>query len=297
MAELGEPVAIGVISDEEWKCPFAHEKPGKVDNDLGNSSEKLGSRVTNGYSTQLWADDGGKIVPKKNQKLAPPTTKESDCPKGNVQFGDDSYPFSVSAHHLIPADASLPNSSLIDYIKAGDKIWGDIGYDVNGAENGLWLPTHSSLSTLMKKGKLLPNAAFGIKYGELADLAEKNKENELMVASFHQRYTYLVMDQTGRQFHDAHTDYSDEVVKKLDSITVKLLNISAFHCDKCKEAATDGSSKLPPPHTLVFRLNALSRRLAGFLWGNPLRWAPPWFTSRFAASLAADAKVWESMGL
>lgn len=295
MPELGEPVAIGIVDDEKWECPFEHEKPGDLKNDLGNSSGKLGTRLANGHSTQIWAQEGAKIVQKKEQELAAPLSKEDDCPEGDVQFGDDTFPYSVAAHHLIPADASLPKSSLMDYIKGGSVIRSDIGYDVNGAENGIWLPTHSKLSTLMKKGKLLPNAAFGIKYGELADLADKNNENNMMVASFHQRYTYLVMDKTGRQFHDAHTDYNDEVVKRLDGITVKLLNLSNFHCDKCKEAKTGGSDKLPPPYALVFRLNALSRRLAAFLQGSPLRWAPPWFTSRFAAGLAADAKVWETL--
>jgi hypothetical protein len=292
--ELGEPVTVGMVDDHDAECPFSHEKPVKVKNDLGNSSSKLGTRVTNGWSTQLWIMEDGKVKPKENQKLVPPTP-DSDCPGPPVTMGDETYPYSISAHHLVPADAALPKSDLIQYIKAGDKIWGDIGYDVNGAENGLWLPTHAALSAQMKKGRVLPGQVFGMKYSELTARVEANEEENSLFATFQQRYTYQVMERTGRQFHDAHPDYSSFVIEVLNKIHLSLATVSSA-CPKCKEIL-EQNGKLRPPHTLVFRLNKVSDRLRGFLSGPPYGWRRPVFTSRFATDLAADARVWKTMGL
>lgn len=292
MSELGEPVAVGAVDTDDWECPFEHDKPGTVQNDLANSSSKLGTRVTNGWSTQLWEEKSDKIDPKINQPLVTPVP-EDECPAPPVRVGDEDYPYSRSAHHLIPADAALPRSHLIHFIKQGAKIRGDIGYDVNGADNGIWLPTHTALSSAMKKGRVLPGMVFGIKYGDLSALVDRNQEENTMMATFQQRFAYQVMERTSRQFHDAHLDYSDFVVKALNKIFVNLINISNYNCTKCQQAKS-GGGKLPPPHRLVFRLNELSRRLRGFLTGNPLGWRRPLFTSRFAQDLAADARIWSS---
>jgi hypothetical protein len=290
MAELGEPVAIGVITDEEWKCPFEHKKPGTATNHLDNDSEKLATRVRNGWSTQVWAEEGDNIVPKDNQTLAPKIDEATDCPGGTVDVDGIPRPYSVAAHHLIPGDASLPKSKLMKFIKEGE-IWGDIGYDVNGAENGLFLPTQTALMREMHASEgVLPNMEPGVrKWQDLSKYIKKKKESRFGIMSFQEVYAYRIMLKTGRQFHDAHPEYSKKVIEDLEAINVKLVATSGYHCDKCKESK-DKDGKLPPPYMLVGRLNALSRRLAGHLWGNAIRWNEPYFTSRFARSMAEDAR-------
>ncbi len=295
MTQLGEPVAIAVIDESQWECPFAHDKPGKVKNQLENDAGKLERRVRRGVSTQLWAEEGGKIVAKARQKLAPPVDETVDCPEGSVDVDGGSYPYSISAHHLIPGNEALPNSDILKYLESGAEVWGDVGYDINGAENGIWLPTHSSLSTEMKQGRLLPGETAPLGYADLTAAVEKANEENAVIGTFQQRYTYQVMERTGRQFHDRHLDYSNEVIGELNKIAAKMTVVAGMHCDKCKNAKKV-NGKLPPPHPIVGRLNALSRRLAGHLWGNPLRWKSPYFTSRFAREMAADALIWKQMG-
>src|SRR3954454_20776290 len=67
--ELCESVALGTVSERDWDCPFAHKKSKGVTNKLGKSSKKLGTSLTDGISTKLWADEGDEIKQKEDQKL------------------------------------------------------------------------------------------------------------------------------------------------------------------------------------------------------------------------------------
>lgn len=297
MTQLGEPVALGEVDSDDWECPFSHDKPGKVKNDLKSgkgASTRLGSRLRRGWSTQLWINDSGTIKPKRRQTLVAPC-KEDDCTPPPVRVKLDGltsqdFQFSRSAHHLIPAEASLPKSHLLNYIKEGSFISGDIGYDVNGAENGVWLPTHQALSIPMSQGKVSLPGAGAVSYSGISG------EGTDSVGGFVHRYTYAVMEHTNRQFHDAHEDYSNHVIKVLNKIMVNLVVISSHHCEKCREARA-GGGKLPPPHTLVGRLNLVSQRLRNFLVGGPLQWRPPLFTSPHAKDYAINARIWADRGL
>ncbi len=65
------------------------------------------------------------------------------------------YPVGFAAHHLIPAQASLRDSPLLAWMckyqeaqefkgkpkkKQWDVVWSNVGYDVNGFQNGVFLP-------------------------------------------------------------------------------------------------------------------------------------------------------------
>jgi len=85
------------------------------------------------------------------------------------------FPFTVAAHHLIPGNASLYDGGvgLVNYMKDGGKIKslagkeytikGNIGYDVNGSHNAVWLPGNYAIQTALparvRKGKSLPARA------------------------------------------------------------------------------------------------------------------------------------------
>jgi hypothetical protein len=281
MAEIGELVSIGEIDTDDWECPFSHDKPGVVQNDLSCDPQKLGRWMTSGKSTRLWDDSTGTV--KKKKMPAPKQKKTAAIPAPHRayvaldQLGNSMFvPFSVAAHHLIPGEASLPESSLINYVKGGKIISSDIGYGVNGRENGIWLPTHHAASQNMP---ILPYETEQHAYASLTPGGSP------MVGSFVTRYTQAVMEAARCQFHDAHPDYSDFVIKVLNKIQTNLATIKNFNCKKCMDAK-QGGGKLPPPHRLVFRLNNVSARLATFLVGPAMGWRPPVFTSPHAREWA-----------
>jgi hypothetical protein len=286
--ELGEEVAVEEIDDDNWECPFSHDKAGVVQNDLNTSASKLGTCMGNGTSTRKWDDSSGTFKPKKidapKQKKTDVIAEPHEVFLALDHLGNSIFtPFSVAAHHLIPGEASLPESSLIGYIKGGDIISSDIGYGVNGRENGIWLPTHHALSQHMP---VLPFQTEAHAY------ASMSSEGNDTVGSTVSMYTQAVMERTNCQFHDDHTsatDYSNFVIRVLNKIHANLVAIKSSNCDKCKEV-TDAGGKLPPPHSLVYRLNNVSTRLAGFLVGSPRSWRPPVYTSPHARSFASSAR-------
>lgn len=60
---------------------------------------------------------------------------------GTVQIDGVATPLPVhsAAHHLIPGNASLKTSQLLPHLHTEGKATGNIGYDVNNFENGVWL--------------------------------------------------------------------------------------------------------------------------------------------------------------
>lgn len=286
--ELGEEVAIAEVDTDDWTCPFSHDKPGTVANELDTDPAKLGTRMANGTSTRLWDDSSGQVQPKKvdvEKQTASDAIKEPyEVYVALDHLGNSvRMPFSVAAHHLIPGEASLPKSSLINYVKGGKVISSDIGYGVNGRENGIWLPTHHALS---QKMPILPYSTRKHSYASLSS------EGNDMVPSVVSLYTQAVMEQATCQFHDDHTratDYSNFVVKVLNKIQTNLATIKNYNCKKCMQAKSNGG-KLPPPHSLVHRLNMVSSRLASFLTGPAAGWRPPVYTSPHARSWANSSR-------
>ncbi len=291
MPELGEPVAVGVVSEWEGECPFTHETTDhKIKNKLDKSSGTLGSSLNKGVSTRLWEEKGGAYEQKEDQKAAkeskakccgwPPSsyvTVESLTPGVTMQA-----PFSPAAHHLIPTNASfLPCSSLMAFVaeSKGDKILGEIGYDVNGAENGIWLPTHTALVNGMADGTYpVPGASTG-DYGALPK-------------PFKQRYAEAVMKHTSRQFHTTHRSYSSWVKGVLEKITLKMLAMKEVgKCEKCKKIVKDLKGKRKPPHTLSLRIDSLSMRVRKYLYGSAVSWRAPLFTSSYAAKYAESVRA------
>lgn len=162
----------------------------------------------------------------------------------------------LAAHHILPVKA-VEGSSLIKYIeKEKGEIEGDIGYNINGAENGIWLPCHTAGVPTRRVSR-----------------------------SRNRGYADAAMTHANRQYHAGnHPNYSKHVKKRLNGIKVMLLKFSK-DCPKC-----DQQEKYSPPHVLVFRLNNLSGRIRGFLKGSPRSWRKPLFTSPQAKEFAADVR-------
>lgn len=241
MTEVAEPVLISLVNESSGPCWYCEkDKPSKKlkndleahgqtnvsedvdavpENDLGNSSSKLGDSLGN--------------KPDNWDITNPDSTLRSD--------GALTVKITPAAHHCIPGNASLkrvPNL-ISDFMSEGGKYAhnSDIGYDVNSAQNGVWLP-----------GNYNVRVANGWK-----------KTWSVCEDSFIEEYTKKAMDEAKCQFHDAHDSYSDHVIKTLENFYNELSKrkaAEAKECPVCKKSM-EGKEK-DPPFGLVAKLNKAS---------------------------------------
>jgi hypothetical protein len=146
-------------------------------------------------------------------------------------------------HHLIPGNESLKQSEILPWIFASDEIEADIGYDVNNAVNGVWLPSNNA----MRSNAEPPRPC--------------SWDNDKVKTD----YVILAMDESDGHFHDRHVDYSKFVVKVLNKIANRMLGLPFLNmdCPYVTEPAPSGKAK--PPYFLYIRLNGVSQRLATHL--------------------------------
>lgn len=287
--DIGE--AVSVAMESSGKCPMQHEEPAKITSQPAKSVksvETLKSNMASGKSTILFDVDGsGKLADKGLQVRCSedPSPKDDIVAKHGaspIKLDGRDYPLSVAAHHLIPGEDSLPKSPLAKFVwKSEGTIAGDIGYHIDGAENGLWLPTHQSMSAAMGEGKVRvtsesdPSKTERARYGEMSKLDDGSTHT-----SFIYGYTQIAMQLVGGQFHDSHKEYSQKVVDMLGAVALWVHQASSS-CQKCADAIKQ-DGKVPPPHFVAFRLNALAGHLRSLLIGSPLGWKEPFFTSGYA---------------
>jgi hypothetical protein len=227
MSEIGEAVGVALADELTTECPFSHDEgPHDKKNDLKNNSHKLGSSLAGDGDPEPDVEVTYTFLGKKK-------TVKVIC----------------GAHHLIPGNASLAKSQkLLKLMKKGE-LKGDIGYGVNHANNGVWLP-----------GNYAWNAQSALRWGRLS--AEGGLEIQYA-------YAYAAMSKMRRQFHDAHPVYSGEVRAILEKIRLKLLDVKAG-CEKCQEV--NGKKPYNPPYGLVGILDGVSAHLLGMVTGSSVLW-------------------------
>ncbi len=247
MTELCEAIAFGEFGEDKNKCPFSHKKkkPDEKDNVMPkswgeNDAHKLGTNLSDEYHF-----------------------------KENIEFelwGED-HEAQYTPHHLIPGNASWPNTKLQKWVEKGvsNHIKYNYGYDVNGQENGVSLPGNNGFKKMT---------------GESWATLHPDNQAEYAIECMKQSSDH-------RQFHDAHKAYNEFVVNSLDKIAAKLENkIKRKGTPGCgkKNCHGDTRKKKPfePPLVLLARLKAVALRLEKHLVGNPKGWKMPIYTSRFA---------------
>lgn len=221
MTDIGEMVAVNVMAPNKEDCWYCKEEqaieerenkldedPDSVDsseNSLGNSSSKLGTALKN-------------------------------RPSWKITVSGDEIEVTPAAHHLIPGNASLKKATkLLKFMKKGDTVDGNIGYNVNHKSNGEWLPTY-------------PASGWG----------SLNQDE----------YAIQAMTVATAQFHNAHGQYNDTVSKTLSAIADKLSKKS----DKCPICGDPMKNARSPPYGLVRRLDAVSGRYRKYLKWPPRKW-------------------------
>lgn len=309
--DMGELAAFELSLAKEYKakCPFADDEPGGSeagdedikDDDLDgvqaaqkNDGGKLGENLE---SALAGAAEGGPF-PSKDFLVR---EKANDSYRGRqskveiTQFKDASggaFPFTVAAHHLLPGNASgLTKESkkktltkIFQYMakdqefeslaKKKYKIKHHIGYDVNGAHNGVWLPGNYAIKTAKPKRKTKSGRTLAARPGT-TPVSGKSWRG---LGSEHEQWQYDYVAATckaaGGQFHDSHErPYSANVRKWLAKINVAL-QVHQDYCEDCQK-----KTEVPPPYRIKRRLYAMSRCLRGYVTGPPVAWKHPWFTS------------------
>jgi A nuclease family of the HNH/ENDO VII superfamily with conserved AHH len=287
MTEMLETIAIGFSTQISEKCPFVDksvagcsEEEENVGNDDRRAVRSIQANSGGVLGENLIAARPG--APGTINNIYPPPKAESEKPVdtkryngGRVKVKDDdfAYPYMVAAHHLVPGNAALAKSSLYKmYMKKGGKprdkansqyqyeIQENIGYNVNGAHNGVWLPGNYAIR---RKAKNLPASIKGKSWVKMMQKAPDWCFN----------YMVAVVKSKGAQFHDSHVEYSEKVLEYLEKICISLLN----HHQACKQCKR--KKEIPPPYSVKTRLYAFSKALLGKVRGHPSVWSSPWITS------------------
>lgn len=236
MTELAESIAIS--ADDPWECPFSHRQ---VKNDK-----------TNYVPAPDTKNDAGKLSRNLDADSKHLTPIDISFEVGEKEHD---HVAQFSAHHLIPGNESWPKSDLYKWIdKRPGHISGDIGYDVNNAENGVDLPSHTTEKSWSAK-----------------------------TPAFQKAFAFACMeaDSGKRQFHDRHPAYSKFVIKALNKVAAKLEVKESPGCGK-KNCSAGNEKPFAPPYSLNIRLDGISGRLRKYLRGDETKWRKPLMTSRFA---------------
>ncbi len=224
--------------------------------------------------------------------------KTKNFPVYKKSSSDEDYEVQYAPHHLIPGNGSLKGSAVVPFMGDSDSIDeysegqaskikedGFIGYDVNAAENGEWLPSPYALS--MCNDWPSEKDVQVLKRRRLGDFKGISEE-------FKTAYVAAAIETFDRQFHMSHGDYEDKVREILDTVAERLALMSDGGI--CPEAQKNKSSdgKFDPPYGLVARLNVLSNNLRRLVIG-PL-WRPPLYTDGKTKEYAKDLKVTTKKG-
>lgn len=346
MTQLGEPVAVGDIKDNESDCPFDHTEPEPpvVKNDLIGVGSTLARRMKGGKSTLLYEPFVTTVdeildprhrqghpfegTGKHRAKPVKVPIEVSNPKKGKPAVVVHLFPVTCAAHHCIPAQESLKHSKLLAYmvdkntpedlkdgkstITFGDgRVWADVGYDVNGAENGVYLPGNYAVG----------GGRGGMKVWEGADDNEDDDDEEpdvdvddmmtdepiddgepqsnVLTGELYDvagstrkwRYVRQAMKLAPGQFHDRHEDYSAFVLQVLEKIFANYKKLEERHigekkCKECKKKADKFKSLgIPTPFGLAPRLNGVSAWMRGHLSGK--QWPPNLYTSKWVQNYLA----------
>ncbi|SMF56296.1 A nuclease family of the HNH/ENDO VII superfamily with conserved AHH [Alteromonadaceae bacterium Bs31] len=280
MTEIIESVAVTMINldkHSEPDCPFCNakeEKPKVENNDFDQDSDEDTSEVlglVGGIEGYTHKNCSGALGTALGGKAAVPSTK-------GVTAEDWKYELEVAyaAHHLIPGHGSLDKSELYKggkYLRHKGQKEGNIGYNVNCKQNGVWLPGNYAYS----------QKSSGSEWGTKG---KKLKEYHDVSA---QDYVSQVIGKAGRQFHDAHRKYNTFVKNQLNKINDKLsVTSEEAWCEEGKKQSEGKEENIRPLYQLVGRLGHLSNRMKRKLITPTSGWNTNVYTSSYSMQWMHD---------
>jgi hypothetical protein len=249
--DLGESVSVNMIVDEKHDdetCAFckATEPPKEIINELDAHHDE-------DSKTYKFKNDAGRLGTALGGK---PEAKV-------VTLNDKPFDAAVAAHHLIPGNAALKESKLFksnEYLWKDGKAKGNIGYNINATENGIWSPGNYGVR---------PWGAEGVDFiASNPDLSPKD-------------FAFGAIEKWHTQFHDAHVDYNKFVLDCLDKVYDKLEAKKDIWCPEAKKKTKKKPEEREPIYSLVQRLNTISARMGKMLKFPTTNWKRNIYTSRF----------------
>jgi hypothetical protein len=324
MPQIGEGVKPTVLDMKDPDCPFDHEleEPPDVENKLVGSGTTLRSEMKQPKQTRLYApmmESGVQSIKNPKDVSTHAFYKKKDCVAVTFKDNDgteetEKYPVTCAAHHCIPAQESLQHSPLLTFmVKQGvpedlklgpynkGSVWSDVGYDVNGLQNGVYLPGSYAVGGGRGGLGVWAPTDDGDDDGPDPDdeapapTSGKKKSSKRTIDGVRYQikdsnpawqYVKGAMDKAPGQFHDTHRDYSQgpvqtvlkEIFEEYNDRLDKIEDEDDEACGECAERAkTFAKLGHPTPYRLVERLDTVSSNLAGYLTG-PL-WVENIFTS------------------
>ena len=276
--EFDEAVAITNISEHKGHCPFC-------------PLEKVEAKNKISY-----------IGVDNNSSTLRDNLKDSGDPQSEHLYVDHDFElygrYSAEAHHLICGNEVLKEEGeiecyLIKQSKATSKGQSgylepnDVGYNVNCAKNGIWLP---SVADVFRKIDGEPEEWWG-------DQSKWNKKNvnktsRISIEEWKKvDSAFIVMESVKRQFHkgshedvgEPHNNYVTMAISKLRQVTV-FLNHYAEICPMEDDGGTRDEPPFYPPHGVSRILDLLSESLKNELEGHPSTWN--YFISEYALECA-----------
>lgn len=208
MTEINEAVVALLIEDidhdPETCCFCARSAPESRTNDTNASADEDDDMHLDPVTWVKFDNNSGTLggnltkseLPKKVYWVV--QTSETTY-RTSTQDERNALPVAVAAHHLIPGNAALKPSRLKKEKKflGGDgTAEGNIGYDINKAENGIWATGNYAITSWGAGASLFEGHAFG--------------------------YASAAIETVCVQFHDAHPVYSTHVLKALNRLADKV---------------------------------------------------------------------------
>lgn len=263
MTDFGEAITFAISTDRhDEDCYFCNSHPTPKDDSLV---------VTDDYDEDKDLDGADATVERFYNSAKQLGTALGGKPsRRDLKLSEEGeYPCSVAAHHLIPGNASLKRSELFTsakYLRVEGSAKGNIGYDVNSAPNGQWLPGNYAQRPWGTDG---------------ADFQKKSGLSP-------QTYAFAAIETYMCQFHDAHEDYSRFVIKVLNQIATKLDLVGRIWCPNADQEEEKPENR--NLYALVNRLHTVSARIRRMLVFPTANWKRNVHTSRFAQQYMATHK-------
>lgn len=263
--ELGEGVVVALMHSEEHNeqtCAFctASKKPTTEENVLTDAFDEDANLSGLEMDGVKFKNSAGKLGDDMIANGDSHVTGEV-----TLEGYDKKLPVTTAAHHIIPGNAALKTCKLMPYLHSEGKAQGNIGYNVNNYENGVWLCGNYSL-----RGK---NGLPG--WGSEGATFTKDTQGRDP-----KEFAFAAIEQTRCQFHDGHEKYSNFVKKDLDLLAKKMAKTKDLWCPDAKNKPDKPEER--QMFMLVARLNTTSRRLRTMLTNPGKNWKTNIFTSRFS---------------
>lgn len=189
-------------------------------------------------------------------------------------------------HHLIPGNAAMAKSNVEEWTRdTKGTIKQDVGYNIDGADNGIWLPhlPHIHWTSYQNKKK---KVRFSDIYGKWSEL---EPYQQAWVGAVVMGDTRLQMHYTDHDDPYAHvnnlTTYDDEALKRCNLLADLMKKFWSKKCPKEKN-----KKPLDPPYGIVLRLNLQSLYMKQRISGPPKKW------KSWVSPLAQDYTQWLKTG-